>query len=54
MESTNFNYMHMRKQITELDACLAKNKMSATNVGDKKGMMFELNKYLDQGRSKTK
>jgi hypothetical protein len=54
MEATNCNYMHMRKQITELDACLARNKGTTTNLGEKKSVMFELNKYLDQGRSKTK
>jgi hypothetical protein len=54
MEATNFNYMHMRKQITELDACVAKNQIAATNRGEKKGIMFELNKYLDQGRSQRK
>lgn len=54
MEATNFNYMHMKKQIGDLDACLAKNKIATTNVKEKKGTMFELNKYLDQEKSKRK
>jgi hypothetical protein len=54
MEAANFNYMLMRKQIHELDTCIAQNKVGTSNLKEKKTTMYHLNHYLDQSKRKQK